>query len=133
MRSAALFAFLGFLASVVSGLGADREPGAVIEAGLLWAVGFAFLGWGIGRVARLVAIEVVDGRAARAENGPDSGSCASQTADNQDEGTRDGSDRRPGEGETPLPNTAIGVVSSERPARGATKEQTEAQGTTSRQ
>ena len=74
MRSAALFALFGFVAAMVSALGKEQPLEVTVPSGFRWALGFGLLGWGIGRVARLIAGEVV----------PKSGSSTSGAADPTD-------------------------------------------------
>ncbi len=96
MRSAALFAMFGCLAAVVSALGREQPFDETMRSSLSWGLTFGFLGWGIGRVARLIAGEVVP-------KSGSSGSGAADPSDKRDERTLVGLDRRPSGGATPPP------------------------------
>ena len=100
MRSAALFALFGCLAALVSSLGQEQPLEDTLRGSLTWGFWFGFLGWGIGRVARLIAGEVV----------PKSGSSTSGAADPTDNRNEEAwvrPDRRP-QGNTPSPRATGG-------------------------
>ena len=108
MRSAALFALFGCLAALVSSLGKEQPLEDTLRGSLTWGFWFGFLGWGIGRVARLIAGEVVQNPSSSGT----SGSGAMNPSDKPEERSWVRPDRRPNGGTTPPP----GAASSPEPA-----------------